>query len=441
MRGDGRRPDEKRPVTIETDFVRTACGSCLIATGNTRVICTASVEEAVPPFLKGKGQGWVTAEYAMLPASTTERKKRDGIKKDGRSVEIQRLIGRSLRQAVDLKALGERTITLDCDVLEADGGTRTASITGAMVALTCAIDKLIKEKKLLVSPIVHQVAAISAGIVDQVPCLDLCYAEDSGAQVDMNFVMNENREFIELQGTGEGRAFSSDELSTLMSYGTKGISELMMAQREALGERARHIAPKPLLLVATGNEHKLKELQEMFRDYYTLAPMSAAGFYGPIDENASTFAGNAAIKAEAVCAATGFPAIADDSGLCVEALDGEPGVLSARYAGEHGDDEANNDLLLRRMEGKEDRRARFMCALALKFPGKEPYIAEGSCPGTILHKRQGTGGFGYDPLFLYEPMGKTYAEMNEKEKNEVSHRAMAAREMAKIMAKISREGA
>ena len=441
MRGDGRRPDEKRPVTIETDFVRTACGSCLIATGNTRVICTASVEEAVPPFLKGKGQGWVTAEYAMLPASTTERKKRDGIKKDGRSVEIQRLIGRSLRQAVDLKALGERTITLDCDVLEADGGTRTASITGAMVALTCAIDKLIKEKKLLVSPIVHQVAAISAGIVDQVPCLDLCYAEDSGAQVDMNFVMNENREFIELQGTGEGRAFSSDELSTLMSYGTKGISELMMAQRETLGERARHIAPKPLLLVATGNGHKLKELQEMFRDYYTLAPMSAAGFHGPIDENASTFAGNAVIKAEAVCAATGFPAIADDSGLCVEALDGEPGVLSARYAGEHGDDEANNDLLLRRMEGKEDRRARFMCALALKFPGKEPYIAEGSCPGTILHKRQGTGGFGYDPLFLYEPMGKTYAEMNEKEKNEVSHRAMAAREMAKIMAKISREGA
>ena len=441
MRNDGRRPDEKRPVTIETDFVRTACGSCLIATGNTRVICTASGEEAVPPFLKGKGQGWVTAEYAMLPASTTERKKRDGIKKDGRSVEIQRLIGRSLRQAVDLKALGERTITLDCDVLEADGGTRTASITGAMVALTCAIDKLINEKKLLVSPIVHQVAAVSAGIVDQVPCLDLCYAEDSGAQVDMNFVMNENREFIELQGTGEGRAFSSDELNTLMSYGTKGISELMQAQREALGARARHIAPKPLLLVATGNEHKLKELQEMFRDYYTLAPMSAAGFYGPIDENASTFAGNAAIKAEAVCAATGFPAIADDSGLCVEALDGEPGVLSARYAGEHGDDEANNDLLLRRMEGKEDRRARFMCALALKFPGKEPYIAEGSCPGTILHKRQGTGGFGYDPLFLYEPMGKTYAEMNEKEKNEVSHRAMAAREMAKIMAKISREGA
>ena len=438
-RQDGRQPEEKRPVTIETDFVRTAYGSCLISTGNTRVICTASVEEAVPPFLKGKGQGWVTAEYAMLPASTTERKKRDGIKKDGRSVEIQRLIGRSLRQAVDLKALGERTVTLDCDVLEADGGTRTASITGAMVALTCAVDRMIREKKLLVSPIIHQVAAVSCGIVEDTPCLDLCYAEDSGAQVDMNFVMNENREFIELQGTGEGRAFSNEELTTLMSYGMKGVSELMMAQREALGERARHIAPKPLLLAATGNEHKLRELQEMFRDYYTIAPMSAAGFFGPIDENASTFAGNAAIKAEAVCAATGLPAIADDSGLCVDVLDGEPGVLSARYAGVHGDDEANNDLLLRRMEGKEDRRASFVCALALKLPGRKTLIAEGSCPGTILYKRQGTGGFGYDPLFLYEPMGKTYAEMNAQEKNEISHRARAAREMAKIMDQLSRE--
>ena len=439
MRQDGRQPDEKRPVTIETDFVRTAYGSCLIATGNTRVICTASVEETVSPFLKGKGQGWVTAEYAMLPASTTERKKRDGIKKDGRSVEIQRLIGRSLRQAVDLKALGERTVTLDCDVLEADGGTRTASITGAMVALTCAADRLVREGKLAVSPIIHQVAAISAGVVREVPCLDLCYAEDSGAQVDMNLVMNEKGEFIELQGTGEGRAFSGEELATLMRYGRKGIEELQLAQREALGDRARQIAPKPLLLAATGNAHKLKELQEMFRDYYTLAPMAAAGFTGEIDENADTFAGNAAIKAEAVCAATGYPAIADDSGLCVDALGGEPGVRSARYAGEHGNDDANNDLLLEKMQGEENRSARFVCALALKLPGREPLIAEGFCPGTILHKRQGTGGFGYDPLFLYEPMGKTYAEMNETEKNSISHRARAAEEMRKIMASVRAE--
>ena len=437
MRIDGRQPDEKRPVSIETDFVRTAYGSCLIATGNTRVICTASVEETVPPFLKGKGQGWVTAEYAMLPASTTERKKRDGIKKDGRSVEIQRLIGRALRQAVDLKALGERTITLDCDVLEADGGTRTASITGAMVALTCAADRLVREKKLPISPIVHQVAAISAGVIDDMPCLDLCYQEDSHAQVDMNFVMNEKGEFIELQGTGEGRAFTKQELDTIMDYGAKGIRELMEAQREALGERAAHIAPKPLLLVATGNEHKLRELQEMFKDYYTLAPMTAAGFFGPIEEDASTFAGNAAIKAEAVSEATGYPAIGDDSGLEVEALDGEPGVMSARYAGEHGNDEANNDLLLSRMEGKEDRSAAFKCALALKIPGQETIIAEGSCPGTLLTERRGTGGFGYDPLFLYEPMNKTYAEMNAEEKNQISHRSRAAEKMREIMARLN----
>ena len=231
MRYDGRSADQARQVTIQTDFMRTADGSCLIATGNTRVICTASVEETVPPFLKGKGQGWITAEYAMLPASTGQRKKRDGAKKDGRSVEIQRLIGRSLRQAVDMVKLGERTITIDCDVLEADGGTRTASITGGMVALTCAIDKLIREKKLLVSPIVHQVAAVSCGIIDDEPCLDLCYQEDSRAQVDMNVVMNEQGQFIELQGTGEGRAFSPEELAILTAYGKAGIDTLMQAQK------------------------------------------------------------------------------------------------------------------------------------------------------------------------------------------------------------------
>ena len=436
IRADGRRPDEKRPATIETDFVRTAYGSCLIATGGTRVICTASVEEGVPPFLRGKGQGWVTAEYAMLPASTAERKKRDGIKKDGRSVEIQRLIGRALRQAVDLKALGERTVTLDCDVLEADGGTRTASITGAMVALTCAAERLVREGKLLLSPIIHQVAAVSCGVVDDMPCLDLCYQEGSRAQVDMNLVMNEEGQFIELQGTGEGRAFSRAELETLTAYGEKGIRELMALQRDALGPgRTAHIAPKPLVLAATGNAHKLKELQTIFQDYFTIRSMTEAGFDGEIDENAETFAGNAVIKAEAVCAATGYPALADDSGLAVHALNGEPGVRSARYAGEHGDDEANNDLLLSRMAGQEDRSASFECALALKLPGEEPIIAEGHCPGRILHERRGTGGFGYDPLFLYEPLKKTFAELNEEEKNSVSHRARACEAMRKLIEK------
>ena len=231
LRADGRRTDEKRPVTIQTDFVRTACGSCLIATGNTRVICTASVEETVPPFLKGKGQGWVTAEYAMLPASTPERKKRDGIKKDGRSVEIQRLIGRALRQAVDLKALGERTVTLDCDVLEADGGTRTASITGAYAAVALGVAKWLREGRLEENPLIHRIAAVSVGIVNDKPMLDLCYYEDSAAQVDMNLVMNEAGEFIEIQGTGEGRSFSRAELNALLSLGETGLRTLMDKQK------------------------------------------------------------------------------------------------------------------------------------------------------------------------------------------------------------------
>ena len=234
-RTDGRREDQARDISIQTDFMRTADGSCLIATGNTRVICTASVEEGVPPFLKGKGQGWITAEYAMLPASTGQRKKRDGIKKDGRSVEIQRLIGRALRQAVDMTQLGERTITLDCDVLEADGGTRTASITGAFVALVCAVDKLVKDKRLLISPIRHQVAAVSAGTVDEQPMLDLCYEEDSSAQVDLNCVMDDQGRLIEIQGTGEGRPFTLDEQRKLVELCAGGIRELQTIQKKILG--------------------------------------------------------------------------------------------------------------------------------------------------------------------------------------------------------------
>ncbi len=433
MRADGRRPDEARPVSIQTDFVGTAAGSCLIATGRTRVICTASVEEGVPAWRKGSGLGWVTAEYAMLPASTGTRKRRDGVSKDGRGVEIQRLIGRSLRQAVDMRLLGERTVTLDCDVLEADGGTRTASVTGAMVALACAVHGLMQAGKLKVSPIVHQVAAVSVGIIDGEPMLDLCYAEDSHAQVDMNCVMNEKGEFIELQGTGEGRAFSREELDILTGYGAKGVEALMAAQREALGERAAVIGTRPVLVAATGNAHKLAELQHIFREFYTVVSMRDVGFDAEIDENADTFAGNAAIKAEAVCAATGLPAIADDSGLTVEALDGEPGVYSARYCGHHGDDEANNDKLLAKMEGVENRRAAFRSAIAIARPGRETLIAEGACPGVILHARRGTGGFGYDPLFLYEPLDKTFAEVTAEEKNAVSHRARASEKMLELL--------
>ncbi len=433
MRIDGRAADEGRSITIQTGFVATAAGSCLISTGNTKVICTASVEESVPGWRKGQGKGWVTAEYAMLPASTGTRKRRDGVQKDGRGVEIQRLIGRSLRQAVDMQALGERTITLDCDVLQADGGTRTASITGAMVALTCAISKLIRDGKLLASPLRHQVAAVSVGLVDDTPSLDLCYQEDSRAQVDMNVVMNEKGEFIELQGTGEGRAFSPAELAQLTALADRGIRSLMQAQRDALGEDAALMCAKPLLLAASGNAHKIRELQDIFGDWYKVIPMKEAGFDAEIEENADTFLGNAVIKAQTVCDATGLPTIADDSGLTVDALGGEPGVYSARYCGHHGDDEANNDKLLSKLEGVENRAAAFHSVIAIARPGKEPLTAEGISPGVILHERRGTGGFGYDPLFLYEPLQKTFAELTAEEKNAVSHRARACAAMREIL--------
>lgn len=190
---------------------------------------------------------------------------------------------------------------------------------------------------------------------------------------------------------------------------------------------------RPRLVAATGNAHKVKELRVLFGAYYDIVSMNEAGFAGDIDENADTFAGNAAIKAEAVCAATGLPVVADDSGLAVDALNGEPGVRSARYAGVHGDDKANNRLLLERMAGQANRACAFHCAIALKLPGQETLIAEGVCPGTLLTEERGTGGFGYDPLFLYEPLGKTFAEFTDEEKNAVSHRARASEAMLDIM--------
>ena len=431
---DQRKNHQPRPCSIVTNFMETADGSCLISTGKTRVICTASVEEGVPPFLRNTGRGWVTAEYAMLPASTGRRKQRDGIKKDGRSVEIQRLIGRSLRQAVDMNKLGERTITLDCDVLQADGGTRTASITGAYVALVLAVDKLMQNGLIDENPIIGQVAAISAGIVDDEPMLDLCYVEDSSAQTDMNLVMNQRGEFIELQGTGEGRAFTNLELNAILDMGRAGVRSLMRAQRKALEGQGEWLLPAKRIVVATGNAHKLKELNDIFGSSVELISMREAGFNGDIVEDGDTFEANSAIKAEAVSKFCGLPALADDSGLSVDALGGAPGVYSARYAGDHGDDDANNDLLLKNMENISDRTCRFVCAMALALPGEETRVVRGECVGELLYARAGEGGFGYDPLFCVN--GESFAQMGEKRKNAISHRAVASEKMREVIAEV-----
>ncbi|MGH2958534.1 MAG: ribonuclease PH [Solirubrobacterales bacterium] len=234
-RHSGRTQDEARSITIEPGFVKTADGSALISIGETRVICTASVDANVPKWMAGKGSGWVTAEYGMLPASTGERKRRDKGKQDGRSVEIQRLIGRSLRCAIDMELLGERSIYVDCDVLTADGGTRCASITGGYVALHLALQKLIEAGEIEKMPLVTSVAAISAGIVDGVALLDLEYIEDSQADVDANVVMTGDDGLVEVQATAERTPLSKASLDELLELSAKGIAELRVAQATAVG--------------------------------------------------------------------------------------------------------------------------------------------------------------------------------------------------------------
>ena len=240
-RHDGRKPTEIRPVSIVPDYIIYPEGSVLISCGNTKVICNATVEESVPPFLKGQGKGWVTAEYNMLPRATSSRSPRDisKLKLNGRSAEIQRLIGRALRSVVDLEALGERSITIDCDVIQADGGTRCASITGAFCALVIALDKLKKQGVLNCMPLYSYVAAVSVGIVNDEAVCDLDYVEDSGGEVDFNFIMDDEGNIIELQGTGEERPFSKKELDEMYVLAQGGIKQLVAAQKAVVGHLFR----------------------------------------------------------------------------------------------------------------------------------------------------------------------------------------------------------
>ena len=236
MRPSNRTPDQMRPVTLTRNYTMHAEGSVLVEFGNTKVLCNASIDERVPGFLRGKGQGWVTAEYGMLPRSTTERMGREATrgKQGGRTMEIQRLIGRSLRAVINMKALGERTITIDCDVLQADGGTRTASITGGYVALADAVQKLVAKGGLKKNPLTGSVASVSVGIYKGTPILDLDYPEDSNAETDMNVVMTDNGQFIEVQGTAEGHPFSQEEMNQMLELAKKGIGELCELQTSTL---------------------------------------------------------------------------------------------------------------------------------------------------------------------------------------------------------------
>ncbi|WP_410771889.1 ribonuclease PH [Fontibacillus sp. BL9] len=243
MRINGREADERRPMKLTVDINKYAEGSVYIEVGDTKVMCTATVEEKVPMFMKGQGKGWVTAEYSMLPRATQTRNQREAArgKLSGRTMEIQRLIGRALRSVVDLQALGERSITIDCDVLQADGGTRTTSITGAFIALAFAVNKLALKHSLPVFPITDYLASVSVGVVGQQMLLDLNYDEDSKAKVDMNVVMTGQGQFVEVQGTGEEKPFSRQELDGMLALAEKGIQEMIQQQREALGPIALKI--------------------------------------------------------------------------------------------------------------------------------------------------------------------------------------------------------
>ena len=361
--------------------------------GATKVLCTASVVENVPRWLYRSGRGWVTAEYSLLPASTGERTDREAArgKQGGRTVEIQRLIGRAVRGVIDFEALGERTVHLDCDVLQADGGTRCAAICGAYVALCRALDRFGLSKAL-----VGSVAAVSVGVVEGEPLLDLEYTEDSTADVDLNVVMTGEGLFVEVQATAERVPFDRARLDELLDLAAAGIEDLAAVQREAIDATRGMKA-----VLASQNLHKLEELRDALPDWQIDA-LDADGYP---EETGETYYENALLKARFGRGLADPDAwvLGEDSGIECAALDGAPGLHSARWA--PGLDQA--DALLARLEGETDRRARMVTELVALSPAGEELRGRGVLEGELATERRGDGGFGYDPIFI--PSGR-YAD-------------------------------
>ena len=432
LREDGRKFNEERKIKITKDVNIYAEGSVLIEVGNTKVICTASVSEKVPPFLRGTGKGWVTAEYSMLPRATNERNQREASKGKltGRTVEIQRLIGRALRSAIDLEKLGERLITIDCDVIQADGGTRTTSITGGYVALALAIKKLLKDEILEENPLIANVAAISVGKIDSELMVDLKYSEDSAAEVDMNVIMNKKGEFIEVQGTGEESTFTRTELNGLLDLAEASIKRIINLQDKVIEQENLKI------FLATGNKHKIEEISDIFSDIENVEILSIKDSVEipEVIEDGTTFEENSKKKAVEIAKFLNMITIADDSGLCVDALNGEPGVYSARYSGT-GDDLKNNEKLIENLKGVENRKAKFVSVITLAKPNGETFSFEGEILGEIVDNPRGNTGFGYDPHFYVEEYQKTLAQLPEL-KNKISHRAKALEKLKKELKNI-----
>ena len=422
MRKDNRKTTEIRKVKIEKDYTMHAEGSVLYCQGNTKVLCNATVEDRVPNHVLGTGRGWVTAEYSMLPRATATRNQRDisRLKLSPRSTEIQRLIGRALRGAVDLEKLGERSIIVDCDVIQADGGTRCASITGGFIALSLAINKLMREGLVKENPITKQIAAISVGVVDSTPVCDLCYEEDCRAETDMNVIMTSNGGFIEIQGTAEGEELTKPELTKLLELAENACDELFVKQRVALLNNS-----EKAYFVARNNAHKIEEFGKIFSKLgFSLITPKMLGIKLDPEETGSTFEENALIKARAFFELSRIPTVADDSGLCVDALGGEPGIYSARYGG-FDDDAKRLDFLLSNIKDKTDKKAHFACAIACVLSDDKEFTVRENAYGTLIDTKKGECGFGYDPIFVPDGYDKTYAEMDMDEKNKISHRSKA----------------
>lgn len=437
MRHDGRQVNDLRRIDIQTNVFKHPEGSVVISFGDTQVICSATIEESVPPFLRGSETGWVSAEYSMLPRATNTRNRRESSKGklSGRTMEIQRLIGRSLRAVVDLEKFGERSIIVDCDVIQADGGTRTASITGAFVALQLAINKLMQTGELSENPIKEHLAAISVGILeDDSYAVDLDYIEDSACQVDMNLVMTESGRFVEIQGIGEEATFDGDQLNHLLHYGKEAIESLIAYQKEALyvQNTANNAVADKTIMIATGNMGKAKEFEKMFaKAGYQIKTMKDFPELPEVQETGQTFEENARLKAETIANILQCPVLADDSGLTVDALGGMPGIYSARFAGEQKSDASNNAKLLHELTdvADENRTAQFHCTLVFAAPQKESLVVEGIWNGRIARIPRGENGFGYDPLFIVDGLEKTSAELTPEEKNEISHRGQAMKKL------------
>lgn len=443
QRNNNRGAAELRPFEITANYLKNPEGSVLMTLGATKVICSVSVEDSQPPFLRGTEKGWISAEYSMLPRATKERTRREATKgrQTGRTIEIQRLIGRALRAVVDLEKLGPRSLVADCDVIQADGGTRTASITGAFFALKLALAKLVANKVLPENPLKDDLAAISVGILPEIgPVLDLEASEDQQALVDMNIVMTGQGEFIELQGTGEEATFSGSQLNELLYLGTKGIEQLITAQRYQFDKLQHPYDTSDLsqntVVIATRNAGKASEFKAMFAtDGLQVKTLNDFPDLPEIEETEKTFEENARLKADTIARVLNLPVLADDSGLQVAALHGRPGIYSARYAGDHND-AANNAKLLYELTGvpKEKRNATFHTTLVFAKPNQpeNDLVVDGEVNGYILGIPRGDNGFGYDPLFLVPELDKSLAELTADEKNKISHRGNALRNLEKV---------